>query len=258
MAFIPNPVGLRIDRLAEGQDRHAWLEDLKRIDLGKAQILKIDDRTGVWKTPLAGREVVLKMWEYPTLPGRLKLIFRASRGCRQWRGAQWLIANGFPTAKPLALCTEYGPGGPREWLAIEHLEGRSILDHIADQDLSISQEHAVAKALAEQISDMVAKGRFNRDHKPSNLILTCWEGDKPRIAIIDTVAIRRCRRFDFAAMQRMLASLYIEPLGLGCSPRRTLCMRALDAIQAWDWWPTLSGMIRNHGDPTPRINPRGA
>ncbi len=250
-------MGIRIDRLAEGEPGQAWIEMLRSFDPSAARVLKIDDRTGVWRVSRGGRELVLKMWEYSGVGGRLKLLLRASRGWRHWRGARWLAEHGIGTARPLALMTEHGSGGPREWLVMEFLPGKTVLEHLHEGDLRPRQEHALAAAIAGQVSDMVARGRFNRDHKPSNLIVTGWDGDEPRIAIIDCVAIRRCGRFDFGAMRRMLASLYIEPLGVGCPPRRALCGRALAAISALRWWPMLGAQVLAHGDPRPRIDPVG-
>ncbi len=247
--------GIRVERTAPGEDPRAWLDWMRGFEPGAARTLKIDEGTGVWRAGMNGRDVVVKMWEHRTLGARIKLLLRGSRAWRHWRGAAWLEASGFTTARTLALMTEYGPGGPRQWLVMEFLAGETVLEAIAGGGLGVRREHGLAAALGGQVSDMVARGRFNRDHKPSNLIVTGWAGDEPTVGIIDCVAIRPCRRFDFGAMRRMLASLFIEPLGVGAAPRRTLCMRALTAIQAKGWWRELEQMVREHGDPRPRVDP---
>jgi hypothetical protein len=257
-----SPRRLRVRATAPGESESAWLDAIISFDPARATPLKLDRDSAVWRAVIAGREVVLKRRRLVGLVDRFKHAFRASRGWRHWRGAEWLAANGFPTARPLALLSERRDGpdpGWHEWLALEHLPGRTVLEHLRHADLSAREQHALARVLATRISDMVALGRFNRDHKPSNLIVTSWRpgssGDEPTVAVIDCVAIHRCRRFDFSKMKRMLASLMIEPIGTACPPRTTLRMRALVSIDAAVWWSELDAMVRAHGDPVPKIDP---
>lgn len=242
-----------MERVAEGEDSVAWQAALEGFDPGKAEVLKIDGSAGVWGATLGGRDCVVKMWEYRGIWGRVKMQVRASRGWRHWRGARWLEENGFATAPTEALMSERGDGVVREWLVMRRLDGPTVLEILEYSLVGTRREHALAGALGEQVSEMVARGRFNRDHKPSNLIVTGWTEGVPTVAVIDCVAIRKCRRFDFGAMRRMLASLYIEPLGVGSPPRRGLCMRALEAIRAREWWWLIVGAVQEHGDPRPRV-----
>lgn len=145
---------------------------------------------------------------------------------------------------------------------MEALPGKSILQHLADRDLTTRQEHAVAAAIGSDIALLARHVLQNRDHKPSNLILT--NPAKPAIAIIDCVAIRRGIRAD-----RMLASLVIEPSGVGLRPRRALMMRVIrecarnapDILEGghrrWvrELWRRVAAIVQAHGDPTPRVNP---
>ncbi|GMV25120.1 MAG: hypothetical protein AMXMBFR58_11510 [Phycisphaerae bacterium] len=250
------PASPRITRVAPVEDARAWARALAAFHPGRAAQLKIDGSAAVWRADLAGRSVVIKTWAMRSFADRLKLACRMARGDRHWRGARWLLDNGFHTARPLVLATDRGPAGPRQWLVMEYLDGPTVLDCIIDGTLAAKDEHGLARALASQVSEMVALGRFNRDHKPSNLIVTGVGTASPRVAIIDCVAIRKCRRFDFSMMRRMLASLYIEPLGLGAPPRRSLCMRALTSIDARSWWQTLEHLVVSHGDPRSRVDPR--
>ncbi len=154
---------------------------------------------------------------------------------------------------------------------MEALPGKSVLHHLADRDLTVRQQHTLAAELGRIVARLRARSDWrghahNRDHKPSNLIVTSL--DPPQVAIIDCVAIRR-DWFDSDQPFRMLADLLIEPLGVGHPPRRTLMMRALlayfreldtapmpDRAKALrHFWQEVTDTIRDHGDPTPRVNP---
>ncbi len=143
---------------------------------------------------------------------------------------------------------------------MERLDGPTLLEAITSGESSARWQHALAAAAADQVSAMVGRGRYNRDHKPSNLVVVVGSGDSggPILAVIDCVAIRPCRRFDFGAMKWMLSCLVIEPMGIGLPVRRALCMRALATIQAVSWWGEITGMITGRGDPKPRVDPRRA
>jgi hypothetical protein len=263
MSFVPGPT-TKLVAIAPGEDPAAWSRALATFTPSTTHVLKQDATTSVWSATLNNRPCVIKAVQYTSAIDRLKAAIHLSRGWRHWRGASWLISRSIPTAKPymLARGTDAATGGSLEWLVMERLEGPTILEVLRDirddtTDLSVKQQHKIAAGLGVLASELVAQGRFNRDHKPSNLILTGWDqthGD-PTIAIIDCVAIRPCRRFDFKAMRRMLASLVIEPSGVGVLPRRSLLMRGLAEIQGQSWWREIERSVRLHGDPKPRINP---
>lgn len=240
-------------------------------------MLKRDGGTSVYRAKLLEREVVLKSWEVRTIGDRLKAFARMSRADRHWRGAEWLLQHGLETADPFALVEERRRGGRRIWLVMAALRGKTVLQHLADGDLSVRQEHAVARELARIRQVMIAAGRFNRDFKPSNLIVTDARPGRIRIATIDCVAIRRIPRGDDQAALRMDASLFIEPLGVGRPPRAALACRFLVSVyeaslsprgvpesivenvratKPWkSSWARARDFIVAHGDPTPRINP---
>jgi hypothetical protein len=142
--------------------------------------------------------------------------------------------------------------------------------------LSAREEHNLARALARQLVALTLAGRYNRDHKPSNLIILDSGAPDPRPAIIDTVAIKELRPWRRADLYHMFASLVIEPMGCGCPPRRPLMMRVLvehqrellrripdllppdpatrRAARHMDWM-RIAGIVAEHGDPTPRVRP---
>ncbi|MFM9994887.1 MAG: hypothetical protein ACKVU4_03695 [Phycisphaerales bacterium] len=286
----------RVVRVAPGEDGGAWVAALSAVGWERsARVLKREAGAGVYRVAMVRRDAVLK---FRDLHGsdRLKGLFGATRAMRQWRGAAWLSTHGFRTARPYALLSGTRMGVPAEALVMEGLPGKSVLMHLADEDLTIRQEHAVARELGRLTARMIAAGRYNADGKPSNLIVTrCDEdgGDRPvEIAIIDCGALRlRSPLSHASSLVRMLASLVIEPIGVGVRPRRTLMMRALTAcigatVERWlgklgklgadgrggsirgeprvrravremrrTLWRRVERAVRDHGDPRPRVNP---
>jgi len=286
MGYVPHfPPGIRVERTAPGEDPHAWHDALRAFDPATATVLKAEGRIAVYRASLAGHDIVLKAWELPPLLPRIKQLLLASRAWRHWRGAARLEASSIPTAHCLALMTERAKGGlVIEWLAMEALPGRTLLEVIAEihadpNAISVRRQHNLARALGRQLAGLERANLFNRDHKPSNLIIAWREdspsndagsaGDDPTISLIDCVAIQRLGRQSWRGVRRMLASLIIEPTGCGLPIRRTLRLRALAsfldaqtalprdvrrrAIRAG--WASVEALVQAHGDPTPRVNP---
>lgn len=236
--------------------------------------LKLDRRSSVVRidgTPEGA--VVVKTRLTGRLKDRLNAALRRSQAQREVRGAAALHRLGVPTAQPLLLVRGSARDGlgARESLVSRALPGRTLLALMDDAARrrpvapSFAQRAAVARAVGAQLRAFSAARRFNRDHKPSNLIVM-FDDSPPEIAVIDAVAIRR-DRLRIGGL-RMLTSLMLEPLGCGCPPSRTMRMRAL--IEATKderrpagaplaarkaAWRAVAQAIEEHGDPQPRVNP---
>lgn len=238
-----------------------------------ARVLKREGAAEVLRGPLLGRDVVVKIIPARGVADRVKAWAGRSRAQRQWLGAEWLDAHWFATARPLALLR----GAGAECLVMEALNGRTVLEHLAAGDLPVREQHELAADLGAMVARMTALGRYNRDHKPSNLIVERLDNGRPRVAVIDCVAILPVSRAGGAAgaADRMMASLVIEAIGCGCPPRRGLIMRALrarhDALAgAADpsprsrrlfcraAWARVAALVAAHGDPRPRVDPLAA
>jgi len=251
----------------------AWLESPATI--GSASVLKAD--AGSWVRGLPGpagcgfEEVVVKCRPDAGPGESFKRLTRSTRGDRQWRGAEWLAAYGFLTPRSLVLARAEVDGVRCEILVMERLAGRSVLEHLAAGvektagSLSVREQHVAAKRVGEMIANLSRAGRYNRDGKPSNLIVTLGTAGDIAIGIIDTVAIRRDAWFDSDELEWMLARLYIEPVGCGFPPRRALCMRAVLAAVGADAGKSretvrevcelASHFVQRHGNPVPRVDP---
>lgn len=273
-------------------------------------ILKRDEHTLVTRLHASPQPIILKL-QTPDSPfDHLKALFRQSRLWRQYRNARWLIDHHLPTAQPLAMLSlrdhRHLPQGT--YLAMHALDGQTLLEHL-DQIArlpaitvgdAVRAQHALADAAGALVANLLraqppkARPRYNRDHKPSNLIVTAISPDRAELAIIDTVAIDPHPAFAHPTLplRRMLFALIVEPLGCGILPRRALLMRGLYAYLRREWaidpgfpsmsqpprdqppvalsgltfdqwardsvrslWPAILQTLNTHGDPRPRVNP---
>lgn len=278
----------RAVRVAPGEDAGAWTNALSTVGWERrARVLKRDAGAEVLSVTLLGRDVVVKARELRGLDA-LKARFGASRAFRQWRGSAWLLDHGFRTAHPRALLVGSRGGLPVEVFVADALPGKSVLHHLADEDLSVRDEHAIARELGGLIARLNAAGRCNADGKPSNLIVVprLPPRDGLEVAVIDCAAIRRRSPLaHVAAAVRMLADLAIEPRGVGVTVRRPLMMRVVDASVRWGvehWlgrlgaaaavrddpkvrramrtmrrtlWRRAARAVRDHRDPRPLVDP---
>lgn len=281
---MPRQPGLRIEHfnpdlagLAGPRAEHrAWIRAITEFDEAKPRLIKQDGPVSVWRANLLAHDVAVKRWLLRSPADRLKAAARRSRADRQWIGARWLAAHGLRTAVPIAVLSD--PAA--RWLITEWVDGPTVLERLAGgpgPDLDL-----LAAALGSQIAQLVNQGRFNRDHKPSNLIIArarpgprsdapARRSSTPPIAIVDTVAIRRVRPAPGArnrAASRMLASLIIEPTGVG-HPPPTGWLDHIAAACARDFrnparpesdlarhLVRLAELrVQRHGDPTPRADP---
>ena len=254
MIYVPVHPGIRVLRTAPGESTGAWHAALGAFEPASAELLKSDGNTHVFRTRLLERDVVLKAWSLTRFTDRLKAAFGTSRAGRHWAGAERLKALGVATATPYALLAEYRGPHPAYWLAMQALAGPTVLDALAGRAPQMDLE-ALGRALGDQLAALARSGWFNRDHKPSNLIVT---GAPATVAVIDCVAIRRGPAA--VGLARMFASLLIEPTGVGHPPPNTFVHAVRDRLTALglDGAGALErarAIQASHGDPTPRISP---
>lgn len=261
----------RVIRIITSSEASHWRAVIERCQKGEAQTLKADGATRVLLLPglpagdTRGSDLIVKRWELRGLATHLKSLLRASRAWRHWRGAERLTSTGVRTARCHAILRT-SDGGPVEWLIMERLPGKTLLRHMADRDLTVQQEHALADALGAAIGKLAKSRIYNRDGKPSNWIVT--DPANADLAVVDTVGIRRGHGPRLSAM---LTSLMLEAIGCGIVPRRSLRWRTVRSFDralgmtlgnrplsiAKDLWAWTTEDITEHGDPTPKVNPLG-
>lgn len=246
-------------RLLRGQP---GLIQLDRLDWTAAAVLKATDSGSVVELAVERAEsrkessafehgVIAKSMSLASQRDRAKAAARHHRLWRQWRGSEQL-AGIVPTAPLIALYQGERDDLPVLTLLMGRVPGPTLLDQLAKD-----QADDLAGPVGELLGRLIRHRLYNRDPKPSNLIVAA-QG----LTTIDTVAIRRTIR-PVRSLTRMLAALVLEPTGVGSSPSRAWLTRAVAsavdraglgcdpaAILA-----RVDAVVAGHGDPTPRDNP---
>lgn len=223
----------------------------------------------------ASGPAVVKIWWLGTPTDRLWHRLRQGRADRHQRGSERLRRAGLPTSACLGIGTVGGGDDPLgAVLVMEALPGRSLLHAMADPALPPGTAGRLAERAARLTADLFTAGLYNRDHKPSNWLVT--DEAEGHLALIDTVAIRRISPAQVAkglaapCLVRMTASLMIEPIGVDHPPRPAWCasfVRSLadrlaesrgGPISRADrrrFWRAVAAHVRGHPNPTPADDP---
>jgi len=209
--FSPPTQGASPARADDSFDADALLTAIRGADWpGDALVLKDRPDGTVCRRTLVARDLVFKTEPVSSPYRRLQVRFGLSRGRRTWDGACWLMDQGIKTARPLALIDGHTDAGQVECLVLEVIEGVTLLQHLADEPDS-DRTRNIAETVGRDLATIFLAGRYNRDHKPSNMIV---DPQAPHVTIIDTIAIRPIAP-GFEPLERMLASLVLEPSALG-------------------------------------------
>lgn len=292
----PPCANLRVVRYAPGWGYGAaeWERALGAIDWsrphaeGGPQRLKIREQpdgsrdASVWRATLTlgprsreqRHDVVLKVEPLDSLKKKLQALVRRTKAFRQWRGAKELDAiKSLRVAMPAAVLRT----SDFETLVLEHIPGPTLLDLAAGDPLPIAVERELAAEFSGELGRLTMLGKGGADLKGSNIVVTGLDGTpgaRPRIALLDTLDVRRVHRVN------MLFPMVAELVGTGHLPRRATLMRFTHAfIREFanrepaapsegqpghaEWtraerralWRDIGGALRAHGDPTPKHDP---
>ena len=266
--MLPSPQQMSVQRCSEALAETDWSRALASIDLSAARLLKHTADTTVVRAQLnlgGSRSCILKTQRLGGLWNAIRCRLGATRLDRQWKGAQLLQrAKAMPTAECLALLRwKAGDGRTFLTLIMEDLPGRTLLEHMASPPEPRTRR-LLAQAVGAQTRGLLKAHLFNRDHKPSNLIVTSMDpaGDQPpTLALVDTVGIGDAGARAIEPI-RPLTSLMLEPMGCNVTPRLADRMRTLRAFEPdrdtrRKLWKRIDAAIKAHGDPTPKDNPLG-
>lgn len=271
--------------------RAASVDDARARDIAQrlgalpagAVVLKRDRSDWVARMDSSAGPLTVKVRRL-SLAGRVRSTLGTSRFDRHWRGAEMLARAGVATPPALLLGVGRESGRAVQVLVLPFVAGRTLLEALAERPAP-SEARALAERLAEQFHALAggAGGAlFNRDHKPSNL-LVAGSPDAPTLVLLDCVGLRRAGPRDrWRGVDRMLASLIIEPTGVGVMVRRTDRLRVvrahlervwrgdadaspdeLEGVHKRDWmrastrmlWHAVDARVCAHGDPRPRVRP---
>jgi hypothetical protein len=257
LVHLPGSISpVRIERLAEGGDAAHCRRVMGQVLAGGGEVLKQDGPARV----VAMEGVVVKARPTGGPVGWLRAVLGIAKEDREWAGTLVLASAGVRTARAVAIARSGGWSGSRA-LLVERLDGPTML-RVLGQARPLVEERALAAALAGSVGGLWRAGWWNRDAKPSNWIVARLTGGSAEVAAIDLGGLRRARGGE--GWDRMLASLVLEPLGLGILPRRAHLWRCLAGLEsargggdARRTWRRVAALVAAHGDPRPRIDPRG-
>lgn len=262
---------------------------LSGLDLARAECLSDKPWGTVWRAtvelPTGPATVVMKVHALKTHKDWVRSSLHLSRLRRQWRGAARLSRAGFGVAKCHALLRGTRDGQRMDVLVMDATPGRTLLNTIADRDLTPAEARGLALGLGRLVNLLWNQKLHSKDLKPSNLLVGPFPAaakSPPKITILDSDAVGR-------TPAHPLLPLVIEPFGLGVLPRRTVLWRV---AKAWAWnawlngpdefasgaphdttgpagprametriarraWRDIEKLVRAHGDATPLHNPIG-
>jgi len=278
---------IKIKRVATGEQAAAWARALQDPSWhAGAAVLKDEPRSSwVRRANMMGRDVVVKCRLLNTVGRRFKSAVGMGHGDKQWRGAELLTSKQIMTARPLARGAARVDGAHVELLVLEYLAGPTLLEvmdavvrgargvgGVGRVGPPVRTQHRIAIAVGRTIPQLIRAGVWNRDHKPSNLIVLDPDAAEIQIALIDCVGIRRYgfMGVDECEAESMAAALITEPIGCDCAPRRALWMRAVCAMysssaraaspvaapeQLREIIDTISRMIPSKSAARPKVNP---
>ncbi len=263
-------------RVAAGEDGAGWRRALETGEwVDGAVVMKSEGGSWVRRATMMGREVVVKCRELGTVWKRVKFGVGMGHGAKQWRGAERLMKAGIATGRPLVMARAVVDGRVCEVMVLEFVEGKTLLEILDEVKRGVGpgvrEQHAIARAVAETVVKSAKGGFYNRDHKPSNLIVRRDADGRWDIAVIDCVGLKWRAPVDDSGNEWMFAALMIEAIGCGCGPRRALWARVVMSL-GWtnggrervrlrdlreEVVEQVELEIKVHGDPRPRVDPLG-
>lgn len=227
-----------------------------------ARAIKSDDRSAVLAGEAAGYEVVVKTLALDRAKDRLRAALRLSRHWRQARGSEKVRRAGADACPVLAIARGIDPSGHRvEALIMDRVDGPTLLRAAADRALSPTHQRMLLDRVGAAVGQLARSGIFNRDHKPSNLIVTRDEAGEPMPVLIDCADIRRAA--NGRALVGMLSKLLIEAngtevsVGVGEQVRVAQAARREAGLDAplRELVAQVHRTIEAHGDPRPKVDP---
>lgn len=227
-----------------------------------ARVIKSDDRTAVLAGEAAGYGVVVKALALDRLKDRVRAVVRLSRHWRQARGSETVRDAGVDAPPVLAIVRGVDPSGHRvEALIMDRVDGPTLLRAASDRALSSRGQRLLLDRIGFGVGRLARQGVFNRDHKPSNLIVGSDEAGDPLLVLIDCADIRRAATS--RALVGMLSKLLIEANGTGVSVSAREQVRVARAARREAEFDLPLGEllaqvrrdVEAHGDPRPKVDP---
>ena len=249
---------MRIWQLGGGESRSDWERALAGGGWRAGEVVKADDRgREVWKVELLGAMVAVKVRAVRGVLDRLRFRLGGTDLTRAHLGAALLTARGFESPRARVLALVRVGGAWFEVLVTDWAEGAPMIQRWCDADEA--ERNELAQRAGELIGALSAKGVFNRDAKPSNVVV-----DGEVLSLIDVGGVRLAGEDKVRELARMISAQGFEPAGVGERPtvgQMLACVRSACAaagITGLDRCVVVARLrllIDGHGDPMPKDNP---
>ena len=249
---------MRIWQLGGDEKRSDWERVLAGGGWRAGDLVKSDDRgCEVWRVELLGGATAVKVRPVPGVLDRLRFRLGKTDLSRAFLAGALLMARGFesPGVRVLALVRVEGVWF--EVLATVWAKGEPMIRRWCDADES--ERNALARRAGELVGALSARGLFNRDSKPSNVVV---DGDV--LSLIDVGGVRIAGEDRVRELARMLSAQGFEPTGVGQKPavgQMLACVRSACAVAGMCGFDRrvvvgrLRLLIHGHGDPVPKDSP---
>ena len=249
---------VRIWQLGEGESRGDWECALAGASWRDGEQLKLDDQgRGVWRAQMLGDSVAVKARPMPGVLDRLRFRLGATDLSRACLGAALLNARGIYSPKVRVLALVRVDDDWHEVLVTKWAAGRTLLELWVEA--SGDDRRKLAGVAGSAIGRLFAAGVFNRDCKPSNIVV---HGDE--VGFVDVGGVRSAGADWARELARMIAALGFEPTGVGARPsfdetmigvRSALGASGVDPAQRGRVLEVVRELALAHGDPVPKDNP---
>ncbi len=248
---------VRIWHLGSGEARGLWESRLASMFWTEGSLHKRDDRgREVWQAETEGESFAVKSRPLSGVGDRMRFRFGSTDLGRSVLGAAVLTARGFQTPKVRVLGLVRTDTGWAEVLVTDWAEGQTLLSAWAAADERARSE--LARRAGEHVGRLAHAGLFNRDAKPSNVVIDS-EG---AFVMLDVGGVRLSGGDRPRELARMLGALGFEPTGVGHGPgfwQVFACVRAAvrgsGVDRRGDVIALLRRQILDHPNPAPKDNP---
>jgi serine/threonine protein kinase len=208
------------------------------------RVFKSDRRSRVWlvdRPQTAGGPVVYKRFEYAPWRQALAALLKNHPAQNELIQNQALRAVGLPVVPIIDHGIDRVRTGRKFWLCTPY-RGENLRQYIHNNRVTTRQQRLrVIRFLAHMTADLIQRGYFFRDLKPSNIIVD----ETGRTWLIDVGSARPSRQPEHAI--RMLRHLAKETAKEGVS--RTDQWRFLhDVVNRCGQWGTLREVVAMVGD----------
>ena len=258
---------VRIWQLGVGEDRGLWERRLASMFWSDGKLIKRDRRgREVWRAEAEddaqGVAFAVKARPLSGVRQRVRFRFGATDLGHSVLGAALLLARGFQTPRVRVLGIVRAESGWVEALVTDWAEGRTLLADWAEADAG--ERLVLAGRAGAHVGRLAQSGVFNRDAKPSNVVLAADDG----FVMVDVGGARLSGGDWERELARMVAAQGFEQTGVGHAPSAgqvVACVRAAlrgpkkgsgpDRRTRGRVIALIRREIQEHGDPAPKDDP---